>query len=164
VSGAYQPTLKGTKDGFLAVMSADGRTLSSATYFGGSDSDEINGLAADPFGNLVVVGNTFSSDLPVPNALLPYSSLAIIYIYVFTGLPAYEKGFVAKFGQSPLSLRWATFVGGTIDCCDEANGVAVDAAGTSTSWGAPGWTGTTSFPKCSRTSRAPWYARATAAR
>lgn len=129
MAGAYQPVLKGTRDGFIAVLAADGRSLSASTYYGGSSTDQVTGIAADPFGNLVVSGISFSQDLPVPNAFLPFSALAQVYQYAFGGAWAYEKGFVAKFGQGPLSLMWATFVAGRINCCDEAEGVAVDSAG-----------------------------------
>lgn len=52
-------------DGLVAILSADLSTLDYATYLGGSGDDILRDVALDGAGRPVVVGYTFSSDLPV---------------------------------------------------------------------------------------------------
>jgi hypothetical protein len=129
MSAPYQPTLAGGTDAFIAMLSAAGSALVSSTYYGGTGTDQITGLSLDPYGNVVVGGNTTSADLPTPNAILPVGSLSKNYVNIFTQQPAYQKGFVAKFSQAPYGLAFATYVAAHVDCCDSVDSVAVDAAG-----------------------------------
>lgn len=48
--------------------------LSYSTYLGGGDSDQANGIAVDPAGNVYVTGYTWSPDLPTINPLRPAKS------------------------------------------------------------------------------------------
>ena len=120
LANAYQNTLRGTQDGFISVLSATGTSMVSSTYFGGTGVDNIYGLAADPYGNVIVAGQTKSSDFPIVNARMP----SLTHRYQFP-----EKGFLAKFQVSPLQLVFSTYTGSSSDCCDAAFGVATDAAG-----------------------------------
>ncbi|HEX3743154.1 MAG TPA: SBBP repeat-containing protein [Bryobacteraceae bacterium] len=52
-----------TGDGFIAKLSADGSTLQYLSYFGGSSSDAISGIALDGQGNVIVAGATTSTNL-----------------------------------------------------------------------------------------------------
>jgi hypothetical protein len=56
----------GADDGFLAHYDLSGVRLDS-TYFGGSGSDRILGITVQSGANLLVYGQTTSSDLPVQN-------------------------------------------------------------------------------------------------
>jgi uncharacterized protein (TIGR03437 family) len=53
---------------FVAKLSADGKSIVAATYFGARTSspgpDKIAAIRFDSFGNVVVAGDTFSSDFP----------------------------------------------------------------------------------------------------
>ena len=64
-SKAFQKTYGGGKgDGFVARMSADLKTLSDSTLYGGSSFDGPYAAALGPSGSLVVGGETWSSNLP----------------------------------------------------------------------------------------------------
>jgi photosystem II stability/assembly factor-like uncharacterized protein len=56
-----------TGDAFLAVLDPTGASLRYASYFGGADSDSINGIALAANGMLALTGNTKSPDLPLVN-------------------------------------------------------------------------------------------------
>lgn len=71
--GAWQSSLQGDEDLYLARLSADGTTLEMATYIGGSDLDEIEthglGLSAD---SIYVGFYTASNDIETtPGAFQP---------------------------------------------------------------------------------------------
>lgn len=56
-------------DAFITQLSAGGKSLVYSSYLGGSNEDEANGVAVDPFGSAYVAGFTLSNDFPVANAL-----------------------------------------------------------------------------------------------
>lgn len=108
-------TAVGLGDGFIARISADGSELLYCSYFGGSQDDSIAGLAFDSEGNLFVVGQTASADLPVRNGFQSR----------FAGGEA--DGFAAKFDKSLTRLLFSTYIGGGADDAEPA--IAVDRAG-----------------------------------
>ena len=55
----------------MTRLSPAGDQLVHSTYLGGSESDENAGVAIDQEGQIVVAGNTFSSDFPTMSALQP---------------------------------------------------------------------------------------------
>ncbi len=60
----------GLRDGFVAVLTADGTGLRQARYLGGSGRDSLEGVALSPGGDLLhVVGITESTNLPVVGSL-----------------------------------------------------------------------------------------------
>lgn len=63
-SGAYQTSLVGGRDGFMAIISSDGTTLNYATYLGGTGTDHCYGIALDDVGDAYVSGETTSTDFP----------------------------------------------------------------------------------------------------
>ncbi|MCK4272694.1 SBBP repeat-containing protein, partial [bacterium] len=69
-TGAYDDTLSGDADGFLARLSAPGSVLDYSTFLGG-DSTEIGyGIALDNTRHAYVTGETYSADFPVTSAAL----------------------------------------------------------------------------------------------
>ncbi|MBC8144427.1 MAG: SBBP repeat-containing protein, partial [bacterium] len=62
--GAFQTTLRGISDGFILRLAANGRSLISSTYLGGTGIDRIEDLALNTLGQPFVVGSTTSVDLP----------------------------------------------------------------------------------------------------
>jgi hypothetical protein len=61
-----QPANAGLADAFVASISADGSRWNYSTYLGGSQDDGGLAVGLDPQGNLIVAGQTFSLDFPVP--------------------------------------------------------------------------------------------------
>jgi hypothetical protein len=113
VVGAFQPTLAGGTDAFVARLSSDGATLEYGTYLGGSGSDGASRLALDPDGNVYLTGYTNSTDFPVSlNAMQP----------AFSG--DYDA-FVTKLAAAG-GLVFSTYLGGRDG--DSGSGIAVDAA------------------------------------
>ena len=66
-----QSSNAGRADAFAAVISADGSRLSYSTLVGGALDDGALAVVADPQGNLVVAGQTWSNDFPVPGGVQP---------------------------------------------------------------------------------------------
>ncbi|MEM1056540.1 MAG: hypothetical protein AAGI52_13540 [Bacteroidota bacterium] len=72
VSGDFPTTLDaddrsynlGSGDGFVSVLSEDLSSLLYSTYLGGSDVDEVRGVAFDPAGQILASGATRSADFP----------------------------------------------------------------------------------------------------
>ncbi len=52
-------------DGFVSIVSVDGSTVDYSTFLGGSGDDIARAALIDGEGRIVVVGYTYSSDLPV---------------------------------------------------------------------------------------------------
>ena len=61
---AYDSTLGGSRDAFVATINADGSDLNYSTYLGGGSSDSANGVALDSSDDIYVVGYTQSGDFP----------------------------------------------------------------------------------------------------
>ena len=57
-----------TSAGFVTQVSAAGVPANFSTFLGGSGIDSINAIATDAAGDIVVVGNTTSTDFPMANA------------------------------------------------------------------------------------------------
>src|SRR3990172_2154320 len=95
--GAYDTTLNGYGDVFVAKLDGSGSSLVYATYLGGSSDDSGYGIAVDGSGNVYVTGNTTSTDFPAtPGA---YD----------TTKNSSDDAFVAKFDVSGSSLVYATY-------------------------------------------------------
>lgn len=52
------------KDGFVAILNKDLNETKRISYIGGNDDDQINAFSLDEQGNLIVVGQTKSSNFP----------------------------------------------------------------------------------------------------
>lgn len=68
-SGFLSATNSGSRDVLLVELSADGSTLLSSAYLGGSDSEWGNGIALDTMENTYIVGETSSANFPTLGAL-----------------------------------------------------------------------------------------------
>ncbi len=115
VAGTGAGTYSGVKDGFLAVLTANGSGLLNATYIGGSGEESAEGVALNPAGTLAhVVGITASTNFPVLGAVQGTHS----------GL---YDAFVAGFRLADGGTEYATYLGGTAD--DYAYRVSVGTEG-----------------------------------
>ena len=114
-AGTVGPTPFGGDDIFVTHLSADGSSLLSSTFLGGSGEDIGYGVMLDGDGNPFVAGSTASADFPAPKAAFQRE------------LAGGTDAFVAKLSPALDSLGYATLVGGTSD--DEAQDVYVQADG-----------------------------------
>jgi hypothetical protein len=97
VSGAFQSTKGAHLDAYVTKYGPSGALIFS-TYFGGSGSDNGNGIDVDATGNIYIAGRTESFDLPItPGAF--QSALDCC------------GGFVAKFDPSGSTLVYSTYLG-----------------------------------------------------
>jgi hypothetical protein len=62
--GAYDRTMEGISDAFLARLSPNGRTLEASTLLGGMYSESEPALAMDGEGDVWITGSTSSPDFP----------------------------------------------------------------------------------------------------
>lgn len=113
VAGAAFAGYKANREGFIAKLNATGTALIYSTYIGGSNSDELRGIAADSTGAAWAVGNTTSTDFPLLSA---YQST----------LGGGTDAVAVKLSPTG-SLVYSTFLGGPN--FDSANAVAVDPFG-----------------------------------
>ena len=120
--GAFDQSLDGMGDGWVAIVAADGASLLSSTFFGGNGEDRVRGLAPDGVGGWVIGGNTSSTDLPTsPNVVQPN----------YGGGGA--DGFVARFDASLSQLVFATYLGGSgsdFQQAEQVKATIVDPQGT----------------------------------
>lgn len=108
---AYQKKLNGFSNCFITKFSPK-NSLSWSTYLGGSKEDYSNALTIDRNDNVIIAGQTTSSDFPAtPNAVQSY-------------IKGPSDAFGAKFTNDGQSAAWITFYGG--DDEDLASDIAVD--------------------------------------
>jgi uncharacterized repeat protein (TIGR01451 family) len=88
--------------------------LSYATFLGGSGDDQANGVAVDSSGNAYVTGQTVSTNFPTASPLQ-------------SARAGGTEVFVFKLNPAGTALAYSTYLGGA--STDQANGIAVDAAG-----------------------------------
>jgi hypothetical protein len=108
-SGAYQTTYGGDVDGFIASYTSAG-SMSWATYYGGSDFDDINNVIIGTNGNIYVSGQT-ASTISVSSGAFQTSN------------NGGRDGILAKFSSSGAKL-WDTYFGGSAE--EYAYGLAID--------------------------------------
>jgi hypothetical protein len=109
VQGAIQGTYKGGTDGFVARLAASGAAFDFSTFFGGTGSDAVNGVAVDSYG-IYIGGQTTSFDFPVANA-------------AYSTPRGAQDGFAAKINTAGSAIVFSTYLGGASD--DSVNAVAV---------------------------------------
>jgi uncharacterized protein (TIGR03437 family) len=101
---AYNTFLKGSQDGFVSRVSADGSQLLYSTYLGG-ETAALFAITVDGAGSAYVAGYSASPDFPIVNGYQPvYPSNAV------------RSGVVAKINPSATSsLVYSTYLGGATD-------------------------------------------------
>lgn len=116
--GAYDNTLGGRADAFLARLSPDLSSLLSASYFGGSGDDTGEGLVTHA-GLIYLVGKTKSADLPIVDPLPGFGSKS-----------GREDAFFARLDGTGQPVTSTYFGGSSTDTASA--GLEIDAAGTAT--------------------------------
>lgn len=102
MANASQPFNAGRSDAFAAVLAAGSNRLIQSTYIGGTLEDEALAAGVDSSGNVIVAGQTYSSDFPVTNAALPAKPHAP---YAFlTKLAPPARGYTSHLCRVPLLI------------------------------------------------------------
>ncbi|HEX8456816.1 MAG TPA: SBBP repeat-containing protein, partial [Pyrinomonadaceae bacterium] len=109
-----QATLNGFRDAFVTVYNPTGTAYLFSTYLGGGGSDVGRAVAVDTSSNILVAGDTNSSNFPVTNALQSASGGG-------------QDAFVTKYSASGASYLFSTYLGGS--STDIVRGIAVDTSG-----------------------------------
>ncbi len=115
--GAYQTSLLGSQDAFIAKFNPTGSSLLWGTYYGGAGGfgSQGDGIAIDASNNLYITGTTFGAlGMSTPGA----------YQTAYGG--GVYDAFVAKFNSTGSSLLWGTYYGGTGQ--DYGNSIVLDAS------------------------------------
>lgn len=129
---AFQSTIGGVTNIFVAKLGPAGSNLIYSTYLGGNGGyigDWANAIAIDSAGNAYITGSVTSSNFPIRNAF-----------QATIGSPS-GNAFVAKFGPDGSNLVYSTYLGG--NGTDYGYGIAVDTAGNAC---VAGHTSSTTFP------------------
>ncbi|CAN5407376.1 hypothetical protein BH09BAC5_BH09BAC5_14820 [soil metagenome] len=95
---AFQNGLLNQPDNYYVTFDMNGNRL-YATYFGGTNTEDVNGIVADENGNVYLTGFTYSADFPTQGTVFQSSILG------------QNDLFVCRF-DSTGQLVWSTFVGG----------------------------------------------------
>src|SRR5262249_7632307 len=127
LSGDFRKTVSalpalGGADVFISKFDRAGNLVFSTT-FGGSASDRVNAIAVDADGNIIIVGDTISPDLPVVNAIQPAFHQGLCG--EFGGICS--DAFVTKIDPTGQQLVFSTYLGSPL--ADNGLDVAVDGAG-----------------------------------
>lgn len=113
VLGGSQMVVGGAYDAFLVKLNTVG-TIQWATFYGGNGADYARGIAIDNANNIIIVGNTQSSNFPISAGAIQVA---------FAGGSMMGDAFLVKFNSVGMRI-WATYYGGTGD--DLAQSVAID--------------------------------------
>lgn len=111
---AFQASLGGSQDAFVAKLNSSGNGLIFSTYLGGSGVDDGNAIAVGQAGNAFVTGQTSSIDFPLAHAWQ-------------SALRGRANAFVAKLATDGRSLAFSTYLGGS--GADSGNGITIDRNG-----------------------------------
>jgi len=133
VSGGWNTTHNGGRDGYVVKLSTAGAHLWS-TYLGGTSDDYGQGIAVDGSGNCYATGYTYSTGWVSGGWNTTYNG----------GSGTATDGYVVKLSASGGHL-WSTYLGRTNN--DYGYGIAVDTIGncyatgytTSSGWVSGGW-------------------------
>ena len=120
--GVIQPSVRGSRDAFVAKFNLKGDKLIFATLLGGSGADRANGVALDQFGSVYVVGTTISTDFPITGQAFQKQFAGSVNTGGFINLVG--DAFVSKLSTSGTELQYSTFLGGSGG--DIAAAIAVD--------------------------------------
>ncbi len=111
--GGYQESIHGIGDVFIAIISADGSSIESSTFFGGGTSvTEPNCVIVGLDGSILVAGTTLEADLPLTPGAFD------------TQFSGFSEGYIARFSPALDQLLFSTYIGG--DEAESLRGLAQD--------------------------------------
>ena len=137
IGGAQPANGGGGRDIFVARLSGSLTTLMQATYLGGSSAESASVLALDATGNVLVAGDTGSTNFPGTSGGAQLAS------------GGSADAFVARLSSNLTTLVQATYLGGSD--FDQANALALDPDGNVL---VAGLTNSTNFPGTSGAAQA----------
>lgn len=108
---AVYPTARGGSDAFVAIFDPAGQRV-YATYFGGSGADTLASIALGQSGNLYLVGQTGSANLPVTAGAQQ------------SALGGATDAYLARLSSDKKTIEYVTYLGGS--AADAAVDVVVD--------------------------------------
>jgi hypothetical protein len=111
----FQAGLAGTANVFVAKFNSTANTLLFSTYLGGNKVDTTAGLAVDAGANVIVAGNTTSSNFPTRGTNAAFQA---------TPLSTHNHAFISKLDSLGHTLIYSTYLSG--NGVDTATGVALD--------------------------------------
>jgi Beta-propeller repeat/HYDIN/CFA65/VesB-like, Ig-like domain/Abnormal spindle-like microcephaly-assoc'd, ASPM-SPD-2-Hydin len=111
---AFQSSLSGPSDAFVAEIDPGTSSLVFSTYLGGSGSESAQSIAIDSVGSVYVTGTTSSSSFPVTNG----ASQA-----TYRGQ---TDAFITKLGPGGTQMVYSTYLGGS--GLDQGNSIAIDSS------------------------------------
>jgi hypothetical protein len=115
VVNAFDATYPGSFNAFLTKISADGSSLLYSTYFGGNGSDIPAAVALDGSGDMLIAGNTSSTNLPTANA---YQSTVSANQNGQFG----TYGFLTEFSPDGSALVYSTYLAGNSNIAQSCGG------------------------------------------
>lgn len=115
---AFQRTLNGLQNAFVAKLSANGSELEYSTLLGGDDYDFGFGIAVNKAGNAYITGATYG----IYTNTFPTTSRAYQTSYAGSG-----DAFVTKLSPDGSSLVYSTLLGGS--GYDGGRSIALDTSG-----------------------------------
>ncbi len=116
--GVIQSQKKASMDAFILKMAANGSDIDFSTFFGGDDHDMGMNIALGGSGDIVIIGNTKSSDFPVKSGC--YDTTA----------NGGKDLFLARTNSNATTLLKSTYLGGSkYDYLLQSTCVTVDAKG-----------------------------------
>jgi uncharacterized protein (TIGR03437 family) len=110
----FQSTKGAQEDAFVAKINPAGSAWVYATYLGGNNVDEGNGIAVDAAGSAYVTGYTASTNFPVASPYRGSNAGAV-------------DAFVSKLNPAGSALVYSTYLGGS--ATDYGTAIAVDSSG-----------------------------------
>jgi len=112
---AYQSTVHGEGDAFVAKLNSSASTLIYSTLLGGTDEESADSLAVDAAGAAFITGETFSHDFPMQSPLQS------------THGGGFRDVFVSKISETGNQLLFSTYLGNISE--DIGMAITVDATG-----------------------------------
>lgn len=131
-AGAFDASLGGPSDAFVARLAEDGSALQACTLLGGGSDENATALAIAPDGALLLAGTTLSVDFPLAGTPADAS---------YGGGAFLGDVFVARLDAGATQLHDATYLGGAGD--EIPTGMRRDAGGALL---LSGWTASPDFP------------------
>ena len=110
----FQSAKGSQEDAFVAKINSAGSAWLYATYLGGNNVDEGNGIAVDAAGNAYVTGYTASTNFPVESPFRGSNAGGV-------------DAFVSKLNPAGSALVYSTYLGGS--ATDYGTAIAVDSSG-----------------------------------